>query len=265
MIAVHVMQLDNKSVVLTGGTGGIGTPLVQLLLERRATVSVIGRSPSHFQGIAHIAADLATDDGIGKAATEIARLNPDILIHLAGSQYFGPFTEQSAQDILNGYRVNLWAPAVLTRAAVPGMRKRGGGHVLFAGSVFGVIPFAHFATYSSAKAGLAALCAALRREFDGSGIIFTCAVPRAVRTPMATETIRKFAEVAGFKFDEPGVVAGRILDVVVRGGGKIGPGFPEALLMRLSALFPTLISHALMNNDRKARALFFSGNNTSRD
>jgi short-subunit dehydrogenase len=265
MIAAYVMQLDGKRIILTGGSGGIGTPLVQLLLGRRGTVSVIGRSPIHVQGVAHIAADLATDDGISRASAEIARLDPDILIHLAGSQYFGPFAEQSGQDILNGYRINLLAPAVLTRAAVPGMRGRGGGHVLFAGSVFGAIPFAHFAAYSSAKAGVAALCDALRREFDGSGITFTCAVPRAVKTPMATEKIRKFAEIAGFKFDEPGGVAGRILDVVLRGGGEMGPGFPESLFMRLSALFPALISRGLAENDRKARALFISNDNTSRD
>jgi short-subunit dehydrogenase len=236
-----------------------------MLFVRRANVSVIGRSPSHFQGVAHIVADLASDDGISKAAAEIAGLNPDILIHLAGSQYFGPFTDQSPEDILNSYRINLLAPAVMTRAAIPGMRSRGGGHVLFAGSVFGAIPFAHFATYSSAKAGLAALCAALRREFDGSGITFTCAIPRAVRTPMATEKIQKFAEVAGFKFDEPGAIAARVLDVVVRGGGEIGPGFPEGLFMRLSALFPALVSRGLAHNDRRARALFVSNDNTSKD
>lgn len=265
MIAAYVMQLDGKRIILTGGSGGIGTPLVQSLLGQRAAVSVIGRSPIHFQGVAHIAADLATDDGISKATAEVARLNPDILIHLAGSQYFGPFAEQSEQDILNSYRINLLAPAVLTRAAVPGMRRRGGGHVLFAGSVFGVMPFAHFAAYSSAKAGVAALCAALGREFDGSGITFTCAVPRAVKTPMATEKIRKFAEIAGFKFDEPSAVAGRILDVVVRGGGKVGPGLPESLFMRLSALSPALVSRGLAAHDRKARALFVSNDNTSKD
>ena len=249
------MPLEGKIVALTGGSGGIGKHLADLLRGEKADIVSIGRSPGTVEGSLSVIADLGTDDGLATASAAIAKVEPDIIVHLAGVQYFGRFADQPEQQMLAGYRVNLMAPALLTKAAMPGMLQRGSGHVLFAGSVFGGIPFAHFAAYSSAKAGLAALCAALEREYAGSGIVFTCAVPRAVSTAMATPQIRQFAAMAGFRFDDPALIARRLLAVLKAGGGKVGPGFPESLFIRLSAIAPSLVSRGLAAGDRKARKL----------
>lgn len=249
------MRLDGKRAVVTGGSGGIGTPLVALLRGEGADVTVMGRqAPAGTPG-RHVAVDLATPDGIAAACGAVTEISPHMLVCLAGAQYFGPFAEQSTADIAAAYQVNLVAPAQLAQAALAGMLTRGSGHVLFAGSVFGAVPFAHFAAYSSAKAGLAALTLALRREYAGSGVTFTCAVPRAVRTGMASDAIRRFADLAGFRFDAPEDVARRIADVLAQGGGEVAPGFPESLLMRLNAVSPGLASRALAGSDRKARQL----------
>ena len=255
MAAAKPMQLEGKRIVVTGGSGGIGAPLVGMLLAKGADVTVIGRQPHGDAAARHVMADLTADDGVAEACRAVAQASPEILVCLAGVQYFGSFAAQSATDIASAYRVNLVAPAVMANAALPGMNARKSGHILFAGSVFGAVPFAHFAAYSSAKAGLAALTQALRREYDGRGITFTCAVPRAVKTAMASDTIRRFAEVAGFRFDAPVDVAHRICDVLARGSGEVSPGFPESLLMRLNAMAPSLASRALAGSDRKARLL----------
>lgn len=255
MMGSKRMRLEGQRAVVTGGSGGIGTPLVTMLQAEGAQVTVIGRQASAGSTAGHVAADLASPEGLASASGAVAEIKPHMLVCLAGAQYFGPFAEQPAQEAAAAYQVNLVAPALLARAALPGMLKRGAGHVLFAGSVFGAVPFAHFAAYSSAKAGLAALALALRREYNGRGITFTCAVPRAVKTTMANDAIRRFAAVAGFRFDTPEDVARRIADVLVRGGGDVTPGFPEALLMRLNAVSPALASRALAGSDRKARLL----------
>ena len=75
--------------------------------------------------------------------------------------------------------VNLVAPARLTQAVLPGMKSRGRGQIANVGSIFGSINFAHFATYSSAKAGMRALSQSLRRELAGTGIDVTYVAPRA--------------------------------------------------------------------------------------
>ena len=249
------MRLRGKRAVITGGSGGIGAPLVGMLLAEGAEVTLIGRQPHGDAAALHVMADLAAEAGVEVACRAVAEAAPEILVCLAGVQYFGPFAAQSATEIETAYRVNLVAPAALANAALPGMIARKSGHILFAGSVFGSVPFAHFAAYSSTKAGLAAMALALRREYEGHGIAFTCAVPRAVKTAMANDTIRRFAAAAGFRFDAPADVARRICDVLARGSGEVGPGLPESLLMRLNALAPGLASRALAGNDRKARHL----------
>jgi short-subunit dehydrogenase len=265
MMPASPTPLEGKSIVMTGGSGGIGAPLAELLVSQNAAITMIGRRTGPVAPRRMIDADLATDEGIAAAAAAIAEIEPDILIHLAGSQYFGPFAKQSDGQIQAAYRINLLAPVALTRAAIPAMLGRRRGHVLFAGSVFGGIPFAHFATYSSAKAGLAAFCTALQREYAESGIIFTCAVPRAVRTAMATPSIRRFAQLAGFKFDDPDLIARRLAAIVMAGGGEIAPGFPESFFMRLNALSPALVARGLAATDRKARRLLALSSENSKE
>jgi short-subunit dehydrogenase len=250
------MPLDGKRIVVTGGTGGVGQPLVDRLLADGASVTVMGRTaPAPTTRLAHVPADLGSENGLQAASAALASTRVDVLVHLAGEQYFGLFDQQAPDDMLRSYHVNLAAPALLSRAVLPGMKARGEGHVIFAGSVFGAIPFAHFATYSSAKAGLAALALALSRESSGSGVTFTCAVPRAIRTRMASDRIRKFAAAAGFRFDDPAAVASRLLAIIRRGSGGMGPGFPESLFMRLHGIAPSLVSAGVRGTNAKARHL----------
>jgi short-subunit dehydrogenase len=253
------MPLKGRQVVVTGGSGGVGKPLVEGLLADGASVTVLCRTPlPERAGLSCMRADFCTDSGLQDATALLARINPDVLVNLAGQQYFGPFDTHAQDEITRSYHINLAAPAVLTQAVLPAMQARGRGHVIFAGSVFGAIPFAHFATYSSAKAGLAALALALQREYRASGVEFTCVVPRAIRTGMATEKVLQFAKLARFKFDEPVSVANRIRHIIRKGGGRMGPGFPEALFIRMHTISPSLISLGVHGTNAKARALFSS-------
>ena len=132
----------------------------------------------------------------------------------------------------------------------------GAGQIVNVGSIFGSINFAHFATYSSAKAGLRGFSQALRREVAGSGIDVTYVAPRAVNTALNTDTVKEFARLTGMNMDEPRAVAHRIVDVVADRRREAYFGFPEALFVRLNAIFPGLVDQALSSNDRKAARLF---------
>lgn len=250
------MRLAGKHIVVTGGSGGVGSVLIEKLLAAGASVTALGRKQiSDRTGLLNVAAELGKEAGLRDAAAQLERTKVDVLVNLAGEQYFGLFDEQEPIAIIRSYHVNLIAAAVLTRAVLPAMKAARTGHIVFAGSVFGAIPFAHFSAYSSAKAGLAALTLALSRENYDSGIEFTCAVPRAIRTNMASERIRKFATLAGFKFDEPDQVAERLYRVICDGKGKLGPGFPESLFMRIHGLAPSLVSKSVHGTNVKARSL----------
>ena len=86
--------------------------------------------------------------------------------------------------------VNLVAPAALCCACLPFMKRRNSGQIVNIGSIFGSIPLAHFAAYSSAKSGLRAFSEALRRELADTKIAVTYIAPRAVRTGMLTPEIK---------------------------------------------------------------------------
>jgi len=122
--------------------------------------------------------------------------------------------------------------------------------------VFGAIPFAHFASYSSAKAGLKGLSDALRREVAGSGVEVTHIAPRAVKTTLASAKVMEFAAATGMHMDAPEAVAARIVAAIADGTPNVVIGFPERLFVHVNALAPRLVDRALAANDRKAAALF---------
>jgi len=249
------LRLEGKRIAVTGAAGGIGSLLCRRLVVKGADVIGIDRLPC-LQADRTIMADLGSFEGIAALGEELAVARPHILVNLAGVQYFGPYEQQSAENLWAGYVVNLIAPAMLSRAVIPAMRKRGEGRIVNIGSVFGAIPFAHFVSYSSAKAGLKGFSQALRRELAGSGVEVTHIAPRAVRTPLNSEQVMTLAEMTRMHMDPPEVVADRITTAMVRGERDVVIGFPESLFVRINALAPAMVDRALAANDRKAAALF---------
>ena len=248
-------SLERKRVVLTGAAGGIGSLVAARLRLAGAIVTGVDRvaCPACH---ASIDADLSTEQGLGDIAATLAASECDILVNLAGVQYFGPMAEQTPAALWSGYVVNLIAPAMLVRAVLPGMLARGEGRIVNIGSVFGAIPFAHFASYSSAKAGLKGLSDALRREVAGTGVAVTHIAPRAVRTSLASAKVLEFAAATGMHMDAPEAVAAHIVAATAEGIPNVVIGFPERFFVHVNALAPRLVDRALAANDRKAAALF---------
>jgi short-subunit dehydrogenase len=254
------MPLNKKRVLLTGGSGGLGRLVAGELLDEGAHVTVLSRKmPAGLDiSVRHLAADLSEREGIATAAERAAREEPDILINMAGVQYFGPADSQPFDEAHAGYLINLVAPTALCSACLPAMKRRNAGQIINIGSIFGSIPFAYFAAYSSAKSGLRAYSEALRRELTGSAIYVTYIAPRAVRTSMFTPRIQKYAAATGMKVDQPADVAKRIVRAIKHRKKEVNFGFPESLFVRVNALLPRLVDAAVAGTDRKARRLFAS-------
>jgi short-subunit dehydrogenase len=253
------MNLSRKRIFLTGGSGGLGRLLAAELVNAGAEVTVVSRRPGDKPPAArHIAADLSTSDGIAEASAIVERAEPEILVNMAGTQYFGPAESQSLEAMLASYMVNLMAPAALCRAALGTMKRRNSGQIVNIGSIFGSISFAHFASYSSAKAGLRALSEALRRELAGTEIAVTYVAPRAIQTGMLSSEMQQYAALTGMNVDAPERVAHKILKAIRQRRKEVYIGFPEQLFVRLNAIMPRLVDIAVAGGDRKAAALFSS-------
>jgi short-subunit dehydrogenase len=252
------MTQSIKRVVFTGGTGGLGRHVVESLAREGAEVVVISRRRPAvgLPRVRHASADLSEPSGIADAAAIVKREEPDLLVNMAGIQYFGPAELQSFDDLQRSYMVNLIAPVALCQACLPIMKRRNSGHVVNVGSIVGSIAMANFASYASAKAGLRAFSEALRREVAGTSIAVTYIAPRAVRTAMLSPKIEKYAGLTGMNVDVPEDVAGKITAAISARKNEVFIGFPERLFVRLNAVLPGLVNVAVARGDRKAKVLF---------
>jgi short-subunit dehydrogenase len=249
------MRFKGRQILLTGGSGAMGRLIAADIRKQGGRVTVVDRvAPA--DGDRFIQGDLSTAEGLEALTATVAAEPWDILINLAGIQHFGLLEAQHPDHLTATYMVNLVAPARLIHAVLPGMKARGRGQIANVGSIFGSINFAHFATYSSSKAGLRALSQALRRELIGAGVGVTYVAPRAVRTPLNSPTVNAWADLTGMQMDDPKTIARRIVQSIRDDRKDVYLGFPESLFVRLNGLAPGLVDGALRANDLKARALF---------
>lgn len=230
------MPLKGKSVFITGGTGGIGVPLVELLRNAGAVVQVYDRSKD---------GDLSGN--LDKICVHLQNDDVDILINMAGYNDFNYAEDQDYEAI---HRLNLLVPMRLAQAVLPEMKKRGHGQIVNIGSMTALIPLPHLTGYASAKAGMKAFNDALRRELGGTDISVTHIVPRAVRTNMNTGTRAEINERTGVHHDHPKYVAERIFKAIVNKEREVRFGWPERFFAFLNANFPFIIDSGLQKNRR---------------
>lgn len=226
--------LSGKTVYITGGTGGIGTPLVQHLKNAGASVIVY---------------DIEKDgDLVGNLDQTCAYLKtntPDILINMAGYNVFDYCEEQDLEAII---ALNMMVPVRLSQAVLPGMKARNSGQIVNMGSMTGLIPLPHLTGYVTAKAGLKGFSDCLRRELGGINITVTHIVPRAVRTAMNTGTRAEINERTGVHHDDPVDVAARIFQAVIKQEREVRFGWPERFFAFLNANCPRVIDQGLQKN-----------------
>lgn len=235
------MRLKGKHIVLTGGLGGIGSVLLNRLEAAGAKVTVVDRG----EGENVIRADLSDPEAVNILCKKLPDMDVDILINLAGLMYFGNTEEQPAQSVSTLLQVNLETPVRLAQAVIPGMRRKGCGQIVNIGSVFGSLSFPHFTVYSATKAGLKSFSEGLRRELRGKGISVTYIAPRAVKTGLNSGPIAELHQRTRVVNDDPGHVAGIILDAIEKDKKDVYIGFPEAFFVRLNALLPRVVDGGL--------------------
>jgi short-subunit dehydrogenase len=108
-------RLEGQRVILTGAAGGIGSLVVRQLRGEGAIVTGVDRVECAACAES-IIADLSTETGLADLSAKLAARHVDMLVNIAGLQYFGPFEQQASDNIWRGYAVNLIAPATLSRA-----------------------------------------------------------------------------------------------------------------------------------------------------
>lgn len=230
------MNIAGKRVLITGGSSGIGLALAHGFLTRGAKVVITGRRPEALEkalqelrpvsaSVWSVAADVVTPEG--RAATlaqaQSALGGVDILVNNAGGVRAGRLDNTPEAELQAMIDVDLVAPVLLTRAALPTLRLSGDAMIVNVASGIALIGVPFYATYAAAKAGLARFGEALRRELKGEGIHVLTAYPAGTDTPMMKSN-RAGLEL-GFSREPAVAVAAAILEgieanafEVIRGG-----------------------------------------------
>jgi short-subunit dehydrogenase len=152
---------------------------------------IAGRDEARLRDVARqtgavpLRADLSDPDGpeelAAAAMAEAGRV--DLLVSNAGIGWAGEIEELTGAKAAELVAVNLLAPIQLARLLVPGMAKRGAGHVVFVSSIVGVTGARHEAGYAAAKAGIATFAESLSYELTGQDVGVSVVVPGVVDTP----------------------------------------------------------------------------------
>lgn len=267
---------DRTTVIVTGGSSGIGLATAKLCAARGYDVAIVGRSADKLaaaekelrslttapgQRIETRSADLSEFEQARAAIDSLveAGFGPDILINSAGVIVPGEFCTMPLEDyeanIHNGY----WSVVYPCRAAVPYMIARKRGHIVNVSSVAGYLGIYGYSGYSAAKFAVMGFTEALRFELKPEGVSVHIVCPPDTDTPaLAFERTLRPPEtdaIAGnIKAIPPEKVAAAIAKGVERGTYYIIPDALSSFYFRLKGLLPELFFAIVDGDIKKAQA-----------
>ncbi|MFD8999874.1 SDR family oxidoreductase [Streptomyces sp. NPDC059582] len=164
--------LKDASVLVTGGSRGIGRALVEELYARGArTVYATARDPRTVTHPDAVPLALEVTDPASVAAAAEAAQDVTVLINNAGVAAGTRYLDSPLDDVRREFEINFYGPLLVTRAFVPVIERNGGGHVLNVHSVLSWI--ANSNTYGATKAAMWSQTNSLRLELRPRGIDVT--------------------------------------------------------------------------------------------
>ena len=218
-------RFQGKTVVITGASSGIGEACARKFVEEGANVVLAARSKEPLDklaaelgsSVAHaVPADISDVGACNKLLQEaVSRFGRiDVLVNNAAHNFRGAFEHLPMEDILQILHVNLRAPMVLTRLALPTMRSQGAGSVVNVASLAGRFPLDDEATYSATKFALRIFSFAVAEELRETGIRISVVSPGPVDTGFITDP-SVIDSVPPLVFSQPMSTAEEIADLVL--------------------------------------------------
>jgi len=189
------VSLANKTVLITGGTRGLGLTLARLAAEEGANVAICARDEDELN---RARADLLKCGGrvlavecdvtIPAQVDELIRGvvghfgSIDVLINNAGVIQVGPMEEMTVADYDEAMRTHLSGPLHATLAALPVMRGQRGGRIVNITSIGGKVAAPHLLPYTASKFALVGFSEGLRAELLKDNILVTTVAPGLFRS-----------------------------------------------------------------------------------
>jgi len=258
------IELEGRTVLITGGSRGLGFALAREFASRGAQIAICARDEIELSraeedlrargaNVHVFTCDLRDPKQINELIEKVeSACGPiDLLINNAGTIVVGPAQVMTLEDFRETMEVNFWSAVETSLAVVPRMTQRGFGRIVNVGSVGGKMPVPHLAAYCASKFALVGFSSAMRAELAKDGILVTTVNPGLMRTGSPRNAFFKGnqeAEYAWFSISDalPGIsmsadsAARRIVDAAIHGDAEVALGWPAKIGATFYGLFPNL-------------------------
>lgn len=250
------MNLQGKTVIVTGASGGIGKKICDQLAAAGARLILVGREEKLLQTQlerlpgehCYLAVDLLSEKGVQAVVDLVEQKGGvDVLINNAGVTQFGLLEQQSIDALSAQININLLVPMLLGQALLPYLKQSESAAIVNMGSTFGSIGYSGFTAYCASKFGLRGFTEALRRELADTNVRMIYLAPRATRTPINNDQVVSMNKELGNRMDDPEVVAQHLMHSLQDDRVLIRYiGWPEKLFVVINSILPRIVDRALL-------------------
>lgn len=212
-------SLKDKIVIVTGASSGVGEAAARAFARQGATVVLAARSAQTIRKLAQEIEGLAVPTDVSrledlealvaKTVAECGRI--DVVVNNAAANARGTLDDLEPARIAEVIDTNLKAPILLTRLALPELRKTR-GVVVNVASIAGHVPLPHESPYCASKWGLRGFTFAVRQELRDTGVSLCVVSPGPIATPFVLDDLEHVPDLV---FSQPILTAEEVADAVV--------------------------------------------------
>ena len=253
------MRLSGRTVLITGGSSGIGLELARLLVARANTVLITGRDLARLEavkrelsGVAIYQSDVSDPAQVSRLHEQVMARHPtlDTLINNAGimrNMRLG--VARDLVDVTREIDVNLSGPIRMVQRFLPALSARGNALIINVSSGLAFVPLPISPVYSATKAAMHSYTKCLREQLRATGVTVVELAPPPVETALFRG---EFAdEMKGERAMQPEELARRALAAIEAGRTEVSPGVSNQLAA-MSRVAPTLMFTQMAKLGRKS-------------
>ncbi|MEJ2603643.1 MAG: SDR family NAD(P)-dependent oxidoreductase [Gammaproteobacteria bacterium] len=262
----------DKAVIITGASAGIGAAVARRFADAGARLVLAARDGARLEEFARTlpegtkAVTVAMDVADDQACRELCKRCEHefgavhYLVNNAGLHARGSVEDRTPEELAAMVDINLRAPVILSRLAIPLIRQAGGGAIVNVASLAGCTPVPGSTTYAATKAGLRSFTYGLAEELRGSGVHVGVVSPGPVDTGFI---MNELDEVTDISLSQPMSTPEQVAEAVLRvaAGERLEEKLPRVsgVTADLIYLFPGLrraIQPLLTRKGKKAREYY---------
>lgn len=250
------MNIKDKTIVLTGAAGGIGSEIARQLDKLGGKLILIDLNEAALNTLieslsgSHTALtlDISTDNGRHQCSSHCSGLAQgiDCLINSAGVMDFAFLDQQDSKRLQLVMKINVIMPILLTQALLPLLLKQSAPTTIVnVGSTFGSLGYPGFGAYCTSKFALRGFTETLRRELSDTNVDVLYVAPRAAATKLNNDAITQMNKELKTSMDSPACVARQLVHALQKQKSVSHFGWPEKLFVKINCLFPKIVDNAL--------------------